>query len=29
MKKLLSILLSAICTVGVCLNFSACNDEKY
>ena len=29
MKKLLSILLSAICTVSVCLNFSACNDEKY
>ena len=29
MKKLLSIVLSAICTVGVCLNFSACNDEKY
>jgi hypothetical protein len=29
MKKSLSIVLSAICTVGVCLNFSACNDEKY
>lgn len=29
MKKSLSIVLSAICTVGICLNFSACNDEKY
>ena len=29
MKKLLAILLSAICAVGICLNFSACNDEKY
>ena len=29
MKKSLSIVLSAICTAGICLNFSACNDEKY
>ena len=32
MRKLLSVFLSTVCAVGMCLNFSACNkedEEKY